>query len=84
MAEDHYVARAYLKHFCDPNLRGMLHGYRKPSGDTFPCWPKDVCREWDGDINPTLKEPGLLGESFHHIGQPACFFRIDRAIQRTQ
>lgn len=61
MAHDHYVARTYLKHFGDPERGGMLHGYHKPSGDTFPCWPKDVCSEWDGDINPTLKEPGLLG-----------------------
>jgi hypothetical protein len=62
MAQDHYVARTYLKHFGDPHLDGMLHAYRKPSGDTFPCWPKDVCREWDGDVNPTLKDPGLLGD----------------------
>jgi hypothetical protein len=61
MSQDHYVARTYLKHFGDPECGGMLHGYRKPAGDTFPCWPKDVCHEWDGDINPALKDPGLLG-----------------------
>jgi hypothetical protein len=45
----------------------MLHGYQKPAGRRFPCWPKDVCREWDGDINPTLKEPGLLGDFRAHF-----------------
>jgi Protein of unknown function (DUF4238) len=62
MTEDHYVARTYLKHFGDPMLQGRLHGYHKPSGNHFTCWPKDVCREWDGDINPSLKNPGLLGD----------------------
>ncbi len=61
MSQDHYVARTYLKHFGDSDHGGMLHGYHKPRGDIFPCWPRDVCREWDGDINPTLKDPGLLG-----------------------
>jgi hypothetical protein len=62
MAQDHYVARTYLKHFSDPDSGGMLHGFKKPSGEEFLCWPKDVCREWDGDNNPTLKNPSLLGE----------------------
>jgi hypothetical protein len=62
MSEDHYVARTYLKHFGDQKRGGMLHGYQKPEGQSFPCWPKDVCREWDGDNNPTLKQPGLLGD----------------------
>jgi hypothetical protein len=69
MPEDHYVARTYLKHFGDPKRGGMLHGYQKPEGRNFPCWPKDVCREWDGDINPTLKEPGLLGD-FRALFEP--------------
>lgn len=61
MSKDHFVAQTYVKHFGDPKLRGMLHGYRKPEGTTFPCWPKDVCHEWNGDINPVLRQPELLG-----------------------
>ncbi len=67
MTQDHYVARTYLKHFGDPVTQGMLHGYHKPSGTRFPCWPKDVCREWDGDINPALREPALLGDYRDHF-----------------
>src|ERR1700722_9492129 len=69
MSEDHYVAQTYLKHFGDPKIGGMLHGYKKPSGQGFPCWPGDICREWDGDINPTLKNPKLLGD-FRALFEP--------------
>lgn len=48
MANDHYVAQTYLKHFAGPN--GMLRAYRKADGKTFTCPPKDVCHEWNGDI----------------------------------
>jgi Protein of unknown function (DUF4238) len=41
----------------------MLRAYRKSNGATFPCWPKDICRELNGDIIPDfLSEPGYLGE----------------------
>ena len=30
MANDHFVAQTYLKHFGDPSKGGMLHAYRKP------------------------------------------------------
>jgi hypothetical protein len=61
MAEDHYVAQTYLKHFAGAN--GMLHAYRKSDGSSFPCWPRDICRETDGDIIPDfLAEPTYLGE----------------------
>jgi hypothetical protein len=40
----------------------MLHAYRKPDGGYFRCWPRDVCHEWDGDVNPILKKPDLLGD----------------------
>src|SRR5450755_3284662 len=69
MPDDHFVAKTYLKHFADPRTGGMLHGYRKPDGGYFPCWPKDVCREEDGDVNPILKKPDLLGD-FRSMFEP--------------
>jgi hypothetical protein len=68
MSNDHFVAQTYLKHFADPRT-GMLHAYRKPEGTEFPCWPRDVCREWDGDLNPILNRPELLGE-YRRIFEP--------------
>jgi Protein of unknown function (DUF4238) len=47
----------------------MLHAYRKPDGSYFRCWPKDVCHEWDGDANPILKKPDLLGD-YRSIFEP--------------
>jgi Protein of unknown function (DUF4238) len=61
MRDDHYVAQTYLKHFAGPS--GMLRAYRKSDGRSFPCWPKDICHEPDGDIIPDfLSEPAYLGE----------------------
>jgi hypothetical protein len=61
MANDHYVAKTYLKHFAGPT--GMLRAYRKSDGLSFPCKPKDICREPNGDIIPDfLSEPEYLGE----------------------
>jgi hypothetical protein len=63
MAHDHYVAKTYLKHFGDPAAGGMLRAYRKSDRAEFPCWPADVCREWEGDLNRSwLQEPTLLGQ----------------------
>jgi len=61
MPRDHFVARTYLKHFADPS--GVLHGYRKPDGFAFPASPRDVCAEWDDDLNPEFlpNDPALLG-----------------------
>jgi len=60
MPEDHYVSQTYLRHFAGPN--GMLRAYRKSDGRSFPCRPRDVCRETDGDVVPDfLSEPGFLG-----------------------
>src|ERR1700674_3055696 len=70
MAKDHFLAQTYLKNFEDPAEGGMLHAYRKPDEKYFPCWPKDVCHEWDGDLNPVIQhEPKLLG-SFRKIFKP--------------
>jgi hypothetical protein len=61
MRDDHYVAKTYLRHFAGPSR--MLRAYRKSNGATFPCRPRDICREPDGDIIPDfLSEPGYLGE----------------------
>jgi hypothetical protein len=50
---------------------GRLHAYRKSDGKTFSCWPADVCREWNGDLNPKwLKDrEDLLGQ-FRSIFEP--------------
>ncbi|NWG26433.1 MAG: DUF4238 domain-containing protein [Pseudorhodoplanes sp.] len=69
MAQDHFVAQTYLKHWANPHS-GMLHGYGKLSGKEFPCAPKDVCRAWDWDVNPYFEHnPGLLGE-YRKIFEP--------------
>jgi uncharacterized protein DUF4238 len=47
----------------------MLHAYRKSDGQQFPCWPKDVCREWGGDVNDVLQEKSLLGD-FRRMVEP--------------
>lgn len=61
MADDHYVAQAYLRNFAGPS--GLLRAYRKSDGKTFPCRPRDICAEPDGDVIPDfLAEPGYLGE----------------------
>lgn len=70
MSNDHFVAQTYLKHFGDPNAKGMLHAYRKTDGKEFPCWPKDVCAEWEGDLNDWFPDnPGMLGD-FRKIFEP--------------
>lgn len=62
MAKDHFVARTYLKHWCDPRT-GQLQGYKKLQEQNFPCSPGDVCHEWNWDINPLFKDnPGLLAD----------------------
>lgn len=52
MANDHYVAQTYLKHFAGDT--GKLHAFRKTDGKSFPCAPKDICHEIDGDLIPDL------------------------------
>src|SRR4051812_22576616 len=61
MAEDHYVAQTYLKHFAGDS--GKLRAYRRSNGKTFPCPPKDICAELDGDTIPEfLVDEKLLGK----------------------
>jgi len=70
VSQDHFVAQTYLKHFGDPKAGGMLHAYRKTDGAEFPCWPKDVCTEWEGDLNDAFPDrPGLLGD-YRKIFEP--------------
>lgn len=83
MAQDHFVARTYLKHFGDPAKGGMLQAYRKTDGTQFPCWPKDVCREWDGDLNHTwLTEPALLGH-FRKIFEPLWNVAMETLLSKS-
>ncbi len=50
--------------------RFMLRGYGKRSGKEFPCAPKDICHEWDWDVNPYFKDnPRLLGD-YRKIFEP--------------
>jgi Protein of unknown function (DUF4238) len=80
MAQDHFVAQTYLKHFGDSTRGGVLHGYRKRDGLQFPCWPKDVCREWDGDLNDLLQDKGLLGE-YRRMVEPWWNESVANALQ---
>src|SRR5258708_36513030 len=61
MANDHFVAKTYLKHFTGSS--GMLHVYRKYDRKTFPSTPSDICHEWNGDIiEDFLSIPTTLGD----------------------
>ena len=61
MADDHYVAQTYLKHFASSS--GLLRAYRKSDTASFPCRPRDICKEPNGDIIPDfLSEPQYLGQ----------------------
>ncbi|SCB41418.1 Protein of unknown function [Bradyrhizobium shewense] len=69
MAKDHFVAQTYLRQWASPSS-AMLRGYGKRTGKEFPCAPKDVCHEWDWDVNPYFKEhPRLLGD-YRKIFEP--------------
>jgi hypothetical protein len=69
MAQDHYVAQTYLKHWADPGT-GMLRGYNKRVDKQFPCYPKDVCREWNWDISPLFKDNPKALADFRKIFEP--------------
>jgi Protein of unknown function (DUF4238) len=82
MTKDHFVAQTYLRRFSDPSHKGMLHAYRKSNGKYFPCHPKDVCHEWDGDLNPLLVKYDLLGD-FRKIFEPLWNASIDTLLSNT-
>jgi hypothetical protein len=69
VSQHHFVAQTCLKHFGDATRDGMLHAYRKRDGQSFSCWPKDVCREWEGDLNKLLERNELLGD-FRRSAEP--------------
>jgi len=77
MANDHFVARTYLKRWCDRDKNQQIQAYRKPSGTPFQCWPESVCAESDGDLNPNyFKDPAILGQ-FRAIFEPRWDAAID-------
>src|SRR5947209_5255803 len=80
MSNDHFVAQTYLKHFGDVGTGGMLHAYRKKDGKEFACWPKDVCHEWDGDLNRLLRDPELLGD-FRKMIEPWWNPSVETVLQ---
>lgn len=82
MAKDHFVAQTYLRHFGDPSRKGMLHAYRKSDGKYFPCNTKDVCHEWDGDLNPLLVQSDILGQ-FRKLFEPRWHTSILTLLSRT-
>ncbi len=81
MANDHFVAETYLKHFGDAANGGQLYGFRKSDGGRFPCWPRDLCREWDGDLNFARLShcPDLLGQ-FRAIFEPLWKTAVDTLV----
>jgi hypothetical protein len=80
VALDHYLARTYLKHWCDRETGRPIRAYRKSNGAEFPCWPADVCTEPNGDLNPKyLQQPDALG-MFRKIWEP----RWNEAIEAVR
>jgi hypothetical protein len=82
MSKDHFVAQTYLRYFSDPSKPGMLHAYRKSDGKTFPCRTKDVCHEWDGDLNPFLAKKDLLGD-FRAMFEPRWRAAVETLLAKT-
>lgn len=84
MAKDHFIARTYLKQFGDAAHGGQLYGYSKSTGKQFPCWPAHVCREWDGDLNPSWLAtwPDLLGQ-FRKIFEPLWKTALETLLLAT-
>jgi Protein of unknown function (DUF4238) len=82
MANDHFVARTYLKRWCDRDKDQPIQAYRKPSGTLFQCLPESVCAESGGDLNPNyFKDPAVLGQ-FRAIFEPRWDAAIDAVENR--
>ncbi len=83
MANDHFVARTYLKRWCDRTKGEPIQAYRKPSGAAFACWPESVCAESDGDLNPKyFQDPAVLGQ-FRAIFEPHWDTAVEAVEKRT-
>lgn len=83
MANDHFVARTYLKRWCDRASKQPIQAYRKPGGEHFPCWPEAVCTEASGDLNPRyFQDPNVLGQ-FREIFEPRWDAAIDAVENRN-
>jgi hypothetical protein len=81
MQDDHYVAQTYLKHFAGPS--GLLRAYRKSDRHSFPCRPRDICTEPDGDvIRDFLSEPTYLGE-FRSAFEPGWNLAVEAIKSRA-
>jgi hypothetical protein len=77
MPFDHYVARTYLKRWCDRAKNERIQAYRKSDLKQFPCWPEDVCAEKDGDLSPGyFADPTMLGQ-FRSIFEPKWDAAVD-------
>jgi hypothetical protein len=82
MPNDHFVARTYLKRWCDRDKNQPIQAYRKPSGAPFRCWPESVCAEAGGDLNPNyFRDPAVLGQ-FRAIFEPRWDDAIDAVEKR--
>jgi hypothetical protein len=78
MAEHHYVARTYLRNWCLDRNKPRLQAYRKSDLKQFSPRPKDVCSEWDGDLNPNyFDNPSVLGD-FRKIFEPKWKPTVER------
>ena len=83
MPNDHFVARTYLKRWCDRDKGEPIQAYRKPGGATFSCWPESVCAETGGDLNPKyFKDPAVLGQ-FRAIFEPRWDCALEAIEKRT-
>ena len=81
MAEAHFIAQTYLHRFVD--AKAMLHAYRKSDGKAFPCHPRTVCREWDGDLNTKyLAHPKALAD-FRKLYESEWNPTVDALIARS-
>jgi hypothetical protein len=62
----------------------MLHAYRKSDHAYFPCWPTDVCYEWDGDLNPGFitNRPELLGD-LRKTFEPVWALVVGRLLSKS-
>lgn len=82
MARDHNVAITYLKRWCDRAKGEPIRTYRKPTGQSFECWPENVCAEAGGDLNPKyLSPPDILGQ-FRAIFEPRWDAAVDAIEKR--